>query len=572
MPYSLFASGAASLSLSPATGTYSIGDTFTVSVNVDTGGEPINAVEGKISFNTDELEAAEISKDGSVLESWTIYPTSSNEDGTISFAGGMKNFKGSSGKIFSITFRALKTKESQVRFSTGAAILAADGLGTNILTVMNAGAYSLVPKEIIPAVEPPSNENGLVLGVSSSTEQKILIASASHPNEDAWHNQEVARFSWTLPPEVTAVRLSVNASSSSVPANLYPPIREKTVSDISEGVSYFHFQAKTEFGWGEPIAYRFQTDTKNPEIFRITEASTTANISDSFGFLFEARDKTSGIEKYLVQIDNGAKTEWRDDGSHTYIPEPRSPGNHTLFAKAFDFAGNFATSSVSFTLVPIDPPAITSFQEKIFPGDALIVRGTAEPNTAVSVWISKDGARAEENKITSDVDGMFTFVLNGKAQEGTYKIYADELGRGVRSAPSESILIAVSQPGFILLGKTALDYLSILIPLTTLVLLLIFILVFGWHRFMIFRMTLQKEVEEAGAVSRKSFSRLRREIYEDERILASIGSPEEKIKKEKEVVKRLKKSVDAAEEKVEKEISDVKKKVTPAVRVKAKKV
>lgn len=573
IPYSLFAQGNASLSLFPAIGNYPIGDTFIVSVNVDTDGTSINAVEGKISFNKDELEAVELSKDDSVLESWTVDPVYSNDDGTISFGGGMKSFTGDSGKIFSITFRALKNAESQVRFSTGAAILAADGQGTNILTVMNAGVYTLAAKEVIPAPElaDTNDPTPLVLGASTSTEpaQKILITSLSHPDENKWYNQKAAQFTWTLPPEVTAVRLSATESSSSVPTKVYnPPVSEKTIQDVSDGVSYFHLQAKTSFGWGEPTVYRFQTDTKKPEAFHMVEASST----DTFGFLFESHDKTSGIEKYLVSIDGGAETEWRDDGSHKYIPPEGKPGTHTLSAKAVDFAGNFATSSVNFTLEPINPPAIIDFEHELTLGNALVVRGKADPNASVSVWVSKDGTRAVENKLASGSDGSFTFVLSGKAQEGTYKIYAEETGRGVRSVPSASVLIIVSQPKIVLFGNAATGYLSVLIPLVTLVLLLIFILVYGWHRFKIFRATLQKEVEEVEAVSRESFSALRKEITEDDRLLESAGTPEEKTQKRKAASDRLKKSMDVAEANVEKEISDVKAKMKKTVKVKINKV
>lgn len=573
IPSAVFADGSASLSLFPSTETYYIGDTFHVSVNVDTDGKPVNAVEGKISFNKDELEVTELSKESSVLESWTIEPVYSNEDGTISFAGGMKNFSGPSGKIFSITFRALKNKESQVRFSTGAAILAADGQGTNILTVMNAGVYTLTAKEVIPVPDEPIDANDptpLVLGASTSTEsadQKIPITSASHPDENKWYNQKIAKFAWTLPPGVTAIRLLATASSSSLPTKVYnPPVSEKTIQDISNGISYFHLQGKTEFGWSEPTVYRFQTDTIKPEVFQIKEAST----SDAFGFLFESRDKTSGVEKYLIQIDNGKEEEWRDDGSHTYIPAEQKPGAHILSAKAVDFAGNFATSSVAFILNPVNAPNITDYEHELLSGNALVVRGRADPNAALSIWVSKDGARAEENKITSDRDGAFVFVLNGKAQEGVYKIYAEEAGRGVRSTPSASVLITVSQPKVILFGNAALGYLSVLIPLVTLVLLLLFVLVYGFHRFKIFRATLQKEVEEVETASRKSFLALQKEINEDERNLDGIS--EENAKKQKEAVTRLKKSISRAEVNIEKEISDVKQKVKKTVKVSIKKV
>jgi len=570
-PRLLFAADNASLSFSPATAAYSIGNTFTVSVKVDTGGQTINAVEGKISFNKEELGVESISKDASIVESWATEPVYSAADEAISFGGGMKSFAGGNGNIFSITFRSLKNTEAKVRFSTGAAILAADGQGTNILTVMNAGAYTLAPKEVIPAAE-PSLVKGLVLGVSTSSEQKIVITSVTHPDENIWHNEKTAKFEWALPPDATALRWSVNAASSSLPTKPSPLIHEKIIRDIDEGVSYFHLQIKTTLGWGEPAAYRFQTDTEKPDTFHISQVTTPS----TFGFLFDAHDKTSGIEKYLLQIDGGAESEWRDDGSHKYFLSDEKPGAHTLFAKAVDFAGNTATSSILFSLDPISPPTITDFKPELTLGDALVIRGKADPNINLSVWVEKDGTKAAENKLASENDGGFTFVLPGNSEEGVYKIYAEEVGRGARSAPSASVLVAVRKPTLILFGNAAVSYLSILIPLATLILLLLFILVYGWHRFKMFRAKLWTEVEKVEEASRESFSALREEINEDERILDSISAPKRKSKEaateEKEIIQRLRKSVDAAEEKVEKEISIAKEKVKKSVKLKIKKM
>ncbi len=574
VPSFTFAESAASLSLLPEVGTYRIGDEFTVTVNADTGGRAINAAEGELSFNTEELEAVGLSKEGSLLESWTVEPEYSNEKGSIRFGGGVKSFTGDSGKIFSIIFRALKNTEAQVRFSTGAAILANNGLGTNILSVMSAGTYRLVPKEIIPEAEQSEFPEPLVLGASASSEEKILVTSPTHPDENRWYGERNARFLWTLPSGANAVRLSVTASSGSAPINLYPPIHEKIIPDMDEGVSYFHIQAHTDFGWSEPALYRVQIDTRKPESFAIAEAKRDGVRE----FLFDARDSGSGIEKYLIQTDHGAETEWRDDGSHRYILPAHTAGAHTLSAKAFDFSGNFATSSVYFTLDPVSSPVITDFDPELAPNSMLVVRGTAVPNADITVRVRKDGARPKEYKTKSAENGKFIFVMDEKTEEGVYEISAEAVAGGVLSDASGSVLVSVRESAMLFFGTVALTYLSVIIPLVTLVLLLLFIIAYGFHQFKIFRLNLEKEVEKAETVSRESFESVRREIYEDERILASIGDRESdgarKVKEEKRktTVSRLEKTVDAAEEKVEKEIADVKEKVKKPAKLKAKRV
>lgn len=572
VPYSVFAEGGASLSVLPVVGTHQVGDVFTVSVFINTSSKPINAVEGQVSFNPDELEVSGISEEGSVIGSWTREPILS-EEGGISFGGGIAGgFTGDSGKIFSIDFRARRIAQGAIRFTVGAAILADDGMGTNIIESMNAGAYDITAKEVLPVIVQSGAPSPMVLGASSSTTEVLGEAhfvSSSHPDQNEWYQKSDAEFSWMLPPDATAVRLLTDTKPSTTPTKLYSPaITEKTIKDISGGISYFHFQVRTPDGWSEPVHYRFQTDNTKPDEFHIAESGA----NEPFGFIFDARDQTSGIEKYLIQIDDGPEAEWRDDGSHTYIPPELNPGEHSLFAKAIDFAGNFATSSAVFTLASVSAPSITDFPETPVPGSALFVRGKAESNAAVSLWVVKDGTRAKEHKIASASDGAFVFVADTKAEEGIYRVYAEQVKNGVRSLPSESVLISVSQPKIILFGKIALDYLSVLIPLVTLVLLLVFILVFGWHRWKIFRMTLEKELEKAQELSERSFRELKKEVSEDERILASIGSSEGRTQAEKEMVRRMKKSVDRAEAEVGKDLSTVKQKIKRSVKVKIKKV
>lgn len=56
---------AASFSLSPASGNFGQGQAFTVAVNVNTGGEAVNAVEAVLTFPADKLKANFISHSGS---------------------------------------------------------------------------------------------------------------------------------------------------------------------------------------------------------------------------------------------------------------------------------------------------------------------------------------------------------------------------------------------------------------------------------------------------------------------------------------------------------------------------
>ena len=134
--FPLTARGAsASLYLAPSAGTYTVGNTFSLEVKVNSGGQAINAADATLVFDTDDLEIRSISKDGSVFSLWVQEPIFSNSLGTINFAGGKPSpgFTGAAGVIFTVTFRVKNAGTADLTFASGS-VLADDGKGTNILS------------------------------------------------------------------------------------------------------------------------------------------------------------------------------------------------------------------------------------------------------------------------------------------------------------------------------------------------------------------------------------------------------------------------------------------------------
>src|SRR4051812_11182767 len=93
---------AADLSLSPSSGSVSIGSNLSVKVLVDPSGESINATDGTIAFDTSMLSVSSISRDGSVFSLWTADPAYSNSDGTITFSGGTPTAFSKKGTVLTI--------------------------------------------------------------------------------------------------------------------------------------------------------------------------------------------------------------------------------------------------------------------------------------------------------------------------------------------------------------------------------------------------------------------------------------------------------------------------------------
>ncbi|MFM2374762.1 MAG: hypothetical protein RLZZ234_757, partial [Candidatus Parcubacteria bacterium] len=79
---------AAETLISPASGTYTKGQTFTATARVNPQGKSVNAIEAVLTFDTSKLSVVSVSKTGSIFSLWTKEPTFSNTQGTIEFGGG----------------------------------------------------------------------------------------------------------------------------------------------------------------------------------------------------------------------------------------------------------------------------------------------------------------------------------------------------------------------------------------------------------------------------------------------------------------------------------------------------
>ncbi len=170
---------AATLGIIPASGSYNIGEIFSVNVTVSSADQPLNAIDGIVTFPTGILEVSSLAKDNSVLNLWVEEPTYSNNTGKIAFSGVAVNpgFTGASGKVLKINFKVKKAGTAEVLFSAGS-ILANDGKGTNILTGFNNGQFTLSNGKVAKSIPLPVPD-GKISTSLSTTEKKVS------PNTDA---------------------------------------------------------------------------------------------------------------------------------------------------------------------------------------------------------------------------------------------------------------------------------------------------------------------------------------------------------------------------------------------------
>jgi hypothetical protein len=112
-------------------------DVFIIKILINTEGECVNAVDSKLIFNPEILEIKDFSKGNSIISLWLKDPVFSNEEGSISFTGGIpggycgkiKGDPGESNILGRIIFKAKKEGFSELNFSENSEILLNDGLG-----------------------------------------------------------------------------------------------------------------------------------------------------------------------------------------------------------------------------------------------------------------------------------------------------------------------------------------------------------------------------------------------------------------------------------------------------------
>ncbi len=460
---------AATLSVTPASGVYPIGTTFTVKVVLNTTGKTINAAEGSLLFNPAELMVINVDRGASVFNLWVTEPVFSNTKGTISFSGGSPSgYTGSNGTVFTVTFRALTENSARLRYESGA-ILANDGMGTNILTGMSGGTYTLQAKSTVPEVE------RIEYIASPNTPSAPRVVSSTHKNQEGWYTTNKAELSWEIPSGVIAVRTLLDDQSTSIPTKEYAtPITTITLDDLPEGVSYFHIQFKNEVGWGRVTHYRLARDTVAPADFSIS-LPTDANLEQGTQEIVTQLDETqSGIKEFRLQINDMTPIIIATSATNTRLPLPAlSPGTYTVVAQAVDHADNTSLATVVFTIQSFSAPVWSLLPDVVAEKTLVVIRGTTRSEAYVDISFTKLGYTPQDIRVQADQDGVFTFIPDKELDVGTYELVAKaSLADGSQSQPTTPVRFVVEKIGYLRFGETLISAISIIITLVSLTLLL----------------------------------------------------------------------------------------------------
>ena len=326
----------ASLYVTPANGTFTVGSTFTVSFYLNTGGQFINAVEARLQFPQDKLQVVSPSTGSSFISVWTAQPSYSNTDGTLTFIGAVPSpgINTSAGLISTVTFRVKTVGSAIIKFLEPSRVLLNDGNGTDVLSKTSGGLYNLV-------LPPPAGP---------------AVSSQTNPDQQSWYARDSVELSWL--PFDTAQGYSYMLSDTPVdnPDNISEGNRQSVIyKNVSDGVHYFHIKALSGGIWGGVTHFAVKVDTAPPAAFTINVSPGRRTTNPNPIIAFDTTDESSGFSHYelsLISLQGAqeAKNGFFIEASSPFTPQLKL-GTYDVIVRAYDNAGNMREQTERLSIV-----------------------------------------------------------------------------------------------------------------------------------------------------------------------------------------------------------------------------
>jgi len=327
---------AATVYFSPSSGSYAVGQQFSVKVLVSSTDELMNAAGAQIAVSNGASQITSLSRSSSIVDFWPQEPSFTSRgvqlEGVV-----LDGYQGSAGELITLVFRARTVGRTNLSFTSGE-VLAHDGLGTTIPSSFGTAAFTIIAAA--PREEPPGAPR---------------ISSDTHPDENLWYSNADPVFTWELLPDV--IDVDVLLSRDNVPPEYTDATEGKglidrfSLVDVAEGTHYIQVTFRTDAGWGVSSTFQFNVDTESPEQFVIEEMYRSSQRDDKRAkFIIAALDRTSGISHYRIVIDGDHVEDWVDAGSGRYLTPQLSYGKHSISVTAVDQAGNTRDASLVFSI------------------------------------------------------------------------------------------------------------------------------------------------------------------------------------------------------------------------------
>ena len=545
---------AASLYLSPASLTLTPGQVGTFTVYVESSAQAMNAVSGSIFVNGATASGA--SKAGSIVSFWAAEPSAAGSQ--VSFEGVVLSpgYTGAAGKVLSFSVRAAAAGTYSANFISGS-VLANDGKGTDITSGTRGGTITVSAAAPAAVVEEDEDEEEPASEPVASGAPTVRSDEFSSPDE--WYSVSSGTFAWDLPSGVTAVRTLLDQNKSSVPSILLDGrTTSRRVTDIPEGVNYFHVQFKDAAGWGGIAHVRVAVDITPPSFTALNEIARSDATTPRVSMSPDASDSVSGLAGFEASVD-GSDYKPLTHSGEAYLTAPLPPGSYELSVRAVDRAGNVsAVRKLSVQVEPIAGPVIESVTQDVQEKTPITVTGTAPVRgTKVHVVFLRNQEEAGRATAIVSTDGSFSATLPGGLSKGTYVLRAyveDE--RDARSLEVEGGKVYVKGPPLdatILLIAQVIGALAALAAVVGVAAWLLLTLGVGIARR---RTELMEELREADAITRKAFALLRKDVEGYADYLKRQKRSRSLTEQEMEFMEALEEDLKGSEQVIRKEIAD----------------
>ncbi len=544
---------AATLSITPVTSKVSSGNIISTKVIVSTSGKTINNSDGIIQFPVDLLEVVSINKSSSIFSLWVEDPKFSNQEGKITFNGGIPNpgFAGENGEIASIVFRAKKQGIASIVFGDSA-VRENDGFGTNILTSKQSATIDIGSVVQVPVPNNQLEKKGVPV--------KPTIVSSTHPQQDVWYSSSNASFSWVVPEGTVSIQTLLGRISNSTPTiNYDSSVSQKTISNLAEGVSYFHLRYVNESGAGPIAHYKVQVDRVPPENFSID----VKNEEFRDIVYISALDASSGVDSFSFKIDNKPAFRVSKDllGKNSeYLLPIENSGEHNLSAIVYDKAGNHSETNTTYTSSEIIGPKIKLESESIFKNNTAQVIGTSNyPQSNIDIYIENEDGNTKTYRTISDTNGSFLFSIPEFKSTGNYNVWSQiSFENDIKSPVSNKILLRVVDTNFVKNTKDITLALSMVILISIMVLFILLLAYIGWHSFFGLKKRMKKDLDITIHDVHKVMMAFKDELSRQLSILEGAKEDRSLNKKEEKIFRELRDNIDTIDSFVEKKIKKIK--------------
>ncbi|MFH1656967.1 MAG: cohesin domain-containing protein [bacterium] len=536
----------ASFYVSPAQGNYSVGQTFSVKVMVDTDAAAINAAQATLSFPTDKLKISSVSKTSSIFSLWVQDPAYSNTQGTLDFGGGLPSpgFAGR-GQVLNISFLTKATGQAEISFSQEK-ILANNARGTNIFSTSLGGSYYIGEAKVAP---PKPN-----------LPAAPKISSSSHPQATKWYNNNNPEFQWEVGSGIIGVSTAFNKKF------LFDPGTEsegkfdsKNYQGVEDGIWYLHVRFENEEGWGEIAHREVRIDTTPPNPFEIQVDNEGDPTNPQLLLYFKAEDETSGVSHYKVKIGEADVFTLLDSQVNPYYRMPlQAPGDYLIKVEAVDNTGNAVSASTELKIESIPIPEITVYPNTFSPvEETLHLEGIAMPGYEVLVFFTKDGKVIKQWETMSDGKGSWSVDEEDLFRSGNYIVYAKARdARGAVSDPSLPRSIKVILNG-LAIGLWIISYSWIIFFLLIIFLALLFFLLFFWRKNKKEEEKRAREIEDLRQKFYKEYNELKAGMIKELELFKQAKEKRELSKEEKQRHQQLLKDLFDIERVFAEELKDV---------------